>query len=124
MMNRISLFTVLALIAGLPAGAQQKNPFNVEAREYLGTPQSEAAVRRGLEFLASKQQPDGHWNSGSYNADSAISGLCTLAFLAAGNQPGRGKYGAQLDKAVDYLAESVQRSGLVGRGGNSGPPMY
>ncbi|MCC6729196.1 MAG: terpene cyclase/mutase family protein [Chthonomonadales bacterium] len=114
---------VLALAAG-PARAQQTDPFDVEAREYLGTPKSEAAVRRGLEYLAARQQPDGHWNSGSYNADAAISGLAALAFLSAGHQPGRGKYGAQLAKAVDWLAESVQRNGLVGRGGSAGPPMY
>src|SRR5215470_3780844 len=77
--------------------------FNVEAREYLGTPQSEAAVNRGLEYLAKQQQADGHWNSGSYQADSAVSGLCTMAFLASGHQPGRGKYGILLDRASDYL---------------------
>ncbi len=121
----IALILLLSVFSG-PARAQQPpNPFNVEAREYLGTPQSEAAVRKGLEFLARRQQPDGHWNSGNYNADAAISGLCTMAFLSAGYQPGRGKYGPQLDRAVDYLADSVQRSGLVGRGGgNAGPPMY
>jgi len=113
-----------ALLAATPAAAQQQNPFDVEAREYLGTPQSEAAVRRGLEFLAQRQQPDGHWNSGAYTADAAISGLCTLAFMSAGHQPGRGKYGDLLNKAVDYLADSVQRNGLVGRQGSAGPPMY
>ncbi len=115
---------MLVLVPVTARGQESKNPFDVEAREYLGTPQSEAAVRRGLEFLASRQQPDGHWNSGGYNADAAISGLCTLAFLSAGEQPGRGKYGALLDRAVDYLADSVQRNGLVARGGSAGPPMY
>ncbi len=117
---------VLSVVAGIPVTAQQKpqDPFNVEAREYLGTPKSEAAVTKGLEFLAARQQPDGHWNSGNYNADSAISGLCTLAFLAAGHQPGRGKYGPLLDKAVDYLADSVRANGLIGRSGGAGPPMY
>lgn len=110
----------------IPATAQekQKNPFDVEAREYLGTPQSEAAVARGLEFLAARQQLDGHWNSGPYNADAAVSGLCTLAFLSAGHQPGRGKYGDMLNRAVDWLADSVQRNGLIARGGSAGPPMY
>src|SRR5438270_11392124 len=56
------------------AGAQKKaaapphhatvSPWDVEAREYLGTPESEAAVTSGLAFLASHQQADGHWSSG------------------------------------------------------------
>jgi hypothetical protein len=115
------LFTCLAL--SIPAAAQ-KNPFDVEAKEYLGTPRSEAAVQRGLEFLAARQQSDGHWNSGPYNADVAVSGLCTLAFLSAGHQPGRGKYGAMLTRAVDWLADTVQRNGLIAHGGSAGPPMY
>src|SRR5206468_3105271 len=40
----------------LPSFAQKpQNPFDVEAREYYGTPESEAAVRKGLEYLALKQ---------------------------------------------------------------------
>jgi hypothetical protein len=100
------------------------NPFDVEAREYYGTPESELAVRKGLEYLAQKQAANGHWDSGIYRDDAAVSGLCTLAFLSAGHQPGRGKYGDILNRAADYLADSVQRNGLVGRGGSAGPPMY
>ncbi|HXG24269.1 MAG TPA: prenyltransferase/squalene oxidase repeat-containing protein [Chthonomonadales bacterium] len=121
------LITTLCIaVLCLPVRAQQqpKDPFDVEAREYLGTPQSEAAVRRGLEFLAQRQERDGHWNSGPYNADAAVTGLCTLAFLSAGHQPGRGKYGELLTRAVDWLAETVQNNGLIARGGSAGPPMY
>jgi hypothetical protein len=128
-MLRRSLALICIFTWILPAAAlaqKQGDAFNVEAREYLGTPQSEAAVNRGLEFLLKQQQADGHWNSGSYQADSAVSGLCTMAFLASGHQPGRGKYGALLDRASDYLTDSVQRNGLIGRpgSGNAGPPMY
>lgn len=104
--------------------AQRKDPFDVEAREYLGTPASEAAVEKALTFLASRAQTDGHWNSAQYNADAAVTGLAALAFLSAGHQPGRGKYGRILARAVDWLAETVQRNGLAFRGGSSGPPMY
>ncbi len=115
-----------ALLALQPSlvQAQRRDPFDVEAREYLGTPRSEAAVQRGLDFLASRVQGDGHWLSGNYDRDAAVTGLCVLSFMSAGHQPGRGKYGAFLSKSVDWLAESVQRSGLVFRGGNTGQPMY
>ncbi len=138
-----ALFLVLVCgLAGLPAQAQQKkpapprrvvSPWDVEAREYLGTPESEAAVTRGLAFLASHQQADGHWSSGGYQADVGITGLCLLAFLASGHQPGRGRYGLVMNEAVDFLAESVRMSGQYGvpglvhsdaSKGMSGPPMY
>lgn len=105
------------------------SPWDVEAREYLGTPQSEAAARRGLAFLASRQISDGHWESGGYPADVGITGLCLMAFLATGHQPGRGRYGPQLNAAVDFLANAVQMSGQIGpigliRSPQGGQPMY
>ena len=107
------------------------SPWDVEAREYLGTPESEAAVEHGLAYLASTQLADGHWSSGGYRGDVGITGLCLLSFLASGHQPGRGKYGLVLNEAVDFLANCVQMSGQIGTtgliynsGGQSGPPMY
>jgi hypothetical protein len=122
-MRILSIVLCLSL-AATPALTQKQNPFDVEAREYLGTPKSEASVVKGLEYLASKQAANGHWDSGNYRDDAAISGLCTLAFLSAGHQPGRGKYGEVLNKAVDYLSESTRSDGLIGRGNSAGPPMY
>jgi len=106
------------------------SPWDVEAREYLGTPQSEAAVNRGLDYLMAHQEPDGHWMAGGYRVDVAITGLCIMAFLAAGHQPGRGRYGLVMNEAVDFLANSVQMSGQFGANGliraraSGGPPMY
>jgi hypothetical protein len=107
-----------------PRQDKPKSPFDVDAKEYLGTPASEAAVQKALEFLKARQLEDGHWNSGAYTADAAIVGLCTLAYLSAGHQPGRGKYGDMLNKSVDWLSDTVQRSGVVNRSGSAGPPMY
>jgi Prenyltransferase and squalene oxidase repeat len=105
--------------------------WDVEAREYLGTPESEAAVNRGLAYLASHQEADGHWASGGYRGDVSITAFALMAFLASGHQPGRGKYGLVLNEAVDFLANQVQMSGQVGTpglvynsAGQSGPPMY
>ena len=105
------------------------SPWDVEAREYLGTPESEAAVNAGLAYLAAHQQADGHWSSGGYPSDAGITGTCLLAFLAAGHQPNRGRYGLTMSEAVDWLAKSVQRGGqyapgLIYAGQGSGQPMY
>jgi hypothetical protein len=107
------------------APARARSPWDVEAREYLGTAATERAVTRALDYLATNQNPDGSWVSSSYTSDCGIVGLCALAFMSAGHQPGRGRYGRVLSKAVDYLAQSVQRTGLVyNTSGSAGPPMY
>ncbi len=108
--------------------------WDVEAREYLGTPQAEDAVKKGLAFLAAHQSPDGHWASGAqYRTDVGITGLCLMAFLATGHQPGRGRYGVGLSEAVDWLASCIRMDGQIappglihyaGPGQASGPVMY
>ena len=93
----------------------------------------ERAVEKGLQYLAAHQLADGHWASGGYTGDVAITGLSLLAFLAAGHQPGRGRYGLVLNEAVDFLAKSVRMNGQFGAtglvrsdpsAGQSGQPMY
>jgi hypothetical protein len=96
-----------------------------EAREYLGNPKTEAAVRKALKYLAESQNADGSWGDSRYSSDVGIVGLCSLAFMAAGHQPDRGPYGAVLRKATDYLAKHSQRSGLIHNPtASAGPPMY
>jgi hypothetical protein len=103
----------------------------VEAREYLGTPASESAVRKALAFLAVSQESDGHWDGGNYKADVGITGLCLMSFLAAGHQPGRGRYGVTINEAIDYICRQVRMSGnlsapglIQDRSQQGGPPMY
>lgn len=134
------IIAISALGVQTPAAAQRRtkpgprkvviSPWDVEAREYLGTPELEAAVNAGLAYLAAQQQPDGHWRSGSYDADVGINGLCLMAFLAAGHQPNRGRYGLTMSTAVDWLAKCVQRggsylpAGFINAGSGGGQPMY
>ncbi len=125
---------IIMLILAVPVKAQSSgtgpvSPWDITARQYLGTPASEAAVKRGLAYLAARQAPDGHWVSGGYQADVAITALCVLAFLSDGNQPGRGRYGYNLNQAVDWLANQVEMSGQFIPPGlivspQGGPPMY
>lgn len=104
---------------------ERAGALGAEEREYLGTPRSEAAVRRGLKYLADTQNPDGSWGGGGYSSDVAIVGLCALAFMSAGHQPDRGPYGVVLRRATDYLAANTQRTGLIyNPQAAAGPPMY
>src|SRR4051794_25143986 len=108
----ISLTQVSALMAQTTAateGAARAKEIGISARpnQVRGdeiTPGQRAAVEKGLAWLASKQAADGSFgtNGGGYGAQSAITGLAGLAFMSAGNLPGRGKYGDNVQKAVNY----------------------
>jgi len=73
------------------------------------TPESEIALARGLEWLARNQGPQGNWESN----DTGLVAMGVLAFLAAGHSPGRGKYGAVVKRAVDYVVAGARPSGLL-----------
>lgn len=85
------------------------------------TEKQKLSVARGLDWLAKAQQPDGSY---SRNASAAgITGLAGLAFMSAGNLPGRGKYGENVSKCVKFVLDSTQESGLIAADQTHGP-MY
>ncbi len=73
------------------------------------TPESEQALHRGLEWLAKSQGPEGNWESN----DLGLVSMGTLAFLSAGHLPGRGRYGQNVRRAVDYVVRNAKSSGLL-----------
>lgn len=85
------------------------------------TPQAQAAIEKGLQFLVSRQAKNGSWSEGSSGA--GITGLAGLALMSGGNLPGRGKYGDNVQRAVDYVLAASQESGLIAAD-NSHGPMY
>jgi hypothetical protein len=64
----------------------------------------DGAVDRGLAFLAKNQEADGSFPTSSI-AQPAVTSLCIMAFLSRGHQPGRGPYGAALERAIDYVLD-------------------
>ena len=67
---------------------------------------ADRALQAGLAYLARRQAEgvDGSFPSEAYeNAPVGITALAALAFMAAGNSPGRGPYGKELARAIDYL---------------------
>jgi hypothetical protein len=69
----------------------------------------DGAVDRGLAFLAKNQEADGSFPTSS-SAQPAVTSLCILAFLSRGHQPGRGPYGAALERAIDYVLDMQNAS--------------
>lgn len=73
------------------------------------TPQAEAALERGLNWLARNQGAEGNWESN----DLGLVSMGALAFLSAGHTPGRGKYGDALERAIDFVLKNAKSSGLL-----------
>jgi hypothetical protein len=42
-----------------------------------------------------------------------VTSLCIMAFLSRGHQPGRGPYGAALERAIDYVLDMQNPSGAI-----------
>jgi hypothetical protein len=73
------------------------------------TPESDAAVDRGLRWLAANQGREGNWGSN----DLGLVSMGALAFLAAGHMPDIGEYGEPCRKALDYVVANAKPSGLL-----------
>ena len=87
------------------------------------TPDLRKAVDRGLAYLASQQQEDGSFAGNRYGREVGISALCCLAFMADGHVPGRGKYGANVEKGLDFILKSTSETGFIAADVSHGP-MY
>ena len=129
-LRRRSIACVAALVASMaiPIHGEDKpapkpvvavKPNQVRGDEI--TDKQKLAVAKGLEWLARAQQPDGSYSKGASGA--GITGLAGLAFMSAGNLPGRGKYGDNVVKCVKFVLDSTQESGLISADQTHGP-MY
>ncbi|HEY3787223.1 MAG TPA: prenyltransferase/squalene oxidase repeat-containing protein [Urbifossiella sp.] len=64
------------------------------------TPETQAAIERGLAFLSHWLSDDGYIAS---SAAVGITSLAGLALMAGGHQPGRGRHGRSVSKAIDFV---------------------
>jgi len=83
----------------------------------LVTADTQAAIDRGLAFLASNQASDGSFSdsrTGGGFGNVAVTGLAGLALMSAGNHVGRGRYGANVGRAADYVVSRGTRSKPLG----------
>jgi prenyltransferase beta subunit len=137
--SSLALATILALgIMTAPAFSQRQSspstpprPKNLvgRANEVRGdeiTPECKVAVEKGLSWLAAKQTNNGGFAGMAgfgYSNNIAITALSGLAFMEAGNLPGRGKYGKEVRRCVDFVLDNCQDSGLIASDASQGP-MY
>ena len=83
------------------------------------------AVERGLAWLAKRINDNGTLSTGmgGYSNHAGITALAGLAFMQAGNLPGRGKYGKEVQNCLDFVLNSCTESGLIASDMTQGP-MY
>ena len=99
-------------------------------RKLGGNDASEKAVERGLKWLAAHQFAAGNWSShklnckdheclghGSFQADTAATGLALLAFLGAGHSHRSGEYQEEVGRGITWLVQSQKESGDLFVGG-------
>ena len=137
--QRPGSWPLLVISAGLPAAKAQgpgrpKAPSGfAEARRgdipdgtlEMMTPETDRAIQSGLAWLARNQNADGSFGSGTYRGNIAVTSVAALAFMSSGSSPGRGPYGAPIDKALAYVMENTSPSGFISvQGSSTHGPMY
>lgn len=77
-------------------------------------PKVQSSVTRALDYLAREQRRQGYWeaNGGQYRV--AMTALSGIALLCEGSTTTRGRYAKNVNRAVDYLLQQAQPSGLIG----------
>ncbi len=104
-----------------PTGTQ---PATAEVPRLELTLETRAAIDLGLKYFAGIQQPDGSLR-GSRGGNTGVVSYVVLSFLGAGHQPGRGRYGREIDRSVGFILRNVQPSGLISNPQDtSNGPMY
>ena len=90
------------------------------------TPETRAAIDRGLAYLARTQDRQGSWsnrsNYGEYPV--AMTALAGLALLMDGNTTTQGRFAPHVDRATRYLVRSATPTGLIARTEFEPRPMF
>ena len=71
----------------------------------------ESAVDRGLAWLAKQQNRDGSFE-GRDLGQPAITSFAVMAYLSRGHRPGKGPYGAAMERAIDFVLGTQRDNGL------------
>ncbi|MBW3597221.1 MAG: hypothetical protein KY475_08095 [Planctomycetes bacterium] len=90
-----------------------------------GTTLTEAAVARGLRWLARQQKADGRWVlDGGIKSDAAATALAVLPFLGAGQTHLTGRYQKEVAGGLRWLLQNQGEDGDLARGSGGNSHMY
>lgn len=126
-----SLIALIALSVERPrhAAVRQTDPEPVSEVPHTVPVKDRATVRKGLDYLAARQQDDGHWEGDDGRHPVAVTGRVGLALLLENNlglsntgrffilhmaEVRKGTYSPNVRKAADWLMDhSHPRTGLI-----------
>jgi hypothetical protein len=121
-----------AALAGLAAVSPRLwgVPRDDSAPKGMITSATQKAIDQGLAYMAKNQNDDGSWGTDQHKGNVAITSLGALAFMAGGHQPGRGRYGKNVTRALEFILKQKQQVPLgyiytrEALFGNMHGPMY
>ena len=105
-MGRSAVVALVGLAVALTA------PCALAEGDWEITRDGERAAKLGLQWLAANQGRAGNWESD----DLGLVAVGALAFLSDGHAPGRGRYGDNVRRALDFVVTSAKPSGLLNVG--------
>src|SRR5580704_4942092 len=71
---------------------------------------TDRAIHGGMRFLAGKQQADGSWGQ---DHRAAITAYCMISFMASGNLPDEGEFGANVTRSQRFLMQCARPDGFI-----------
>src|SRR5581483_7502449 len=79
------------------------------------TPQTQKAIKNGLDYLAKQQGPDGNFPNSPDGAEYAatMTSLAGMALLANGNTSTRGPYADNVRHVEEFIMASANPNGLI-----------
>jgi hypothetical protein len=110
-------------------------------RQQGGSPDTEAAVKAALAWLAANQEPAGYWDAakhgaqyertqsgndarGHMRADTGVTGLALLAFLGAGHTHQGNQYRDNVRRGLDSLIQAQADDGSLSGNATTYAAMY
>jgi hypothetical protein len=71
----------------------------------------DASIDRALAWLATQQASDGSFATKA-SGQPAVTSLCVVAYLSSGHNPGQGRFGETLNRAIDFVLTTQREDGL------------
>ena len=110
----LSMLGAAGTALALPEDGERPSMPDGSAVRGMITRETETAIERGLAYLARDQQPDGSFGFGNYRSNVAVTSLAGMAFMAGGHFPGRGAYGRQVARALEFVLAQAYRQERFG----------